>query len=613
GKCVSGDTLVPLDDGNLVPIEDLYEGAKLNNKESPVEDGYIINNPSLSVFSVNPYSLKIEKIRAQNIWKLKKDKLMRVILENGQEIKVTPEHPFFVLKPGNIIQKRADLVSPEDYLMIPKFVKIENKSHIRLELLSKIGSRKLFVKSEAIVEEAYCLMRKTFGSLEKAYQEMIDDAAWMTFRYSWKSNNVLPSTIILKLAEMNSTFAEKVESEKFSIKVGGRPIMFPEINQDFYEWLGLFYAEGHMDPKYVEFTNSEEWLLNRFSDLTKNIFCINNIVIKPDIRHPHIKNVIAANTSLVYFVEKALEIPKYKKSSHMRLPGWILQGSDDLIASFLRAYWEGDGSAELSHRVLEATTASERFARQHYLMLLRFGIIASIGKKDINGKHYYRVSVVGKDKLKTFQNSIGFLGIEKQKKLENLIAMNSQFERTELIPMQSEYLKNLRLSSGILQQDLANLLNIGPSLLSQYELGYYQVSIPIERIAELSIKLSSPFLETLASADVRWVKVRKIEEVINGEEWVYDFTIPGYHNFVANNFIVHNTTTLAKLANKLKKYNPVLAAADTFRAASIEQLEEHGRRLDMRVVKHTYGSDAAAVIFDAKKHAEATGSKLVLA
>lgn len=76
---------------------------------------------------------------------------------------------------------------------------------------------------------------------------------------------------------------------------------------------------------------------------------------------------------------------------------------------------------------------------------------------------------------------------------------------------------------------------------------------------------------------------------------------------------VGKTTNLCKLAYKLKEFNPVLAAADTFRAASIEQLEEHGKRLGLRVVKHSYGSDAAAVIFDAKKHAAATGSKLVLA
>ncbi|MBI4170115.1 MAG: signal recognition particle-docking protein FtsY [Candidatus Aenigmarchaeota archaeon] len=73
------------------------------------------------------------------------------------------------------------------------------------------------------------------------------------------------------------------------------------------------------------------------------------------------------------------------------------------------------------------------------------------------------------------------------------------------------------------------------------------------------------------------------------------------------------TTTLAKFGQKFKKYNPVLAAGDTFRAASIEQLEEHGKKLDIEVVKHKYGADSAAVIFDARKHAQAIGSQLVLA
>ena len=76
---------------------------------------------------------------------------------------------------------------------------------------------------------------------------------------------------------------------------------------------------------------------------------------------------------------------------------------------------------------------------------------------------------------------------------------------------------------------------------------------------------------------------------------------------------VGKTTNLSKIANMLREYKPVLAAGDTFRAASIEQLEEHGRRLGMKVIKHTYGSDSAAVVFDAVKHANASGSRVVLA
>ncbi|MBL7160634.1 MAG: signal recognition particle-docking protein FtsY [Candidatus Aenigmarchaeota archaeon] len=75
------------------------------------------------------------------------------------------------------------------------------------------------------------------------------------------------------------------------------------------------------------------------------------------------------------------------------------------------------------------------------------------------------------------------------------------------------------------------------------------------------------------------------------------------------------TTSTAKVAHHLQNQGKkvVLAAADTFRAASIEQLEVHGKKLKAKVIKHQYGSDAAAVVFDAKKHAKANKIDYVLA
>ena len=66
------------------------------------------------------------------------------------------------------------------------------------------------------------------------------------------------------------------------------------------------------------------------------------------------------------------------------------------------------------------------------------------------------------------------------------------------------------------------------------------------------------------------------------------------------------TTTVAKIAEQLKGKNipSVMAAADTFRAASIEQLEKHGERIGVKVISHDYGSDPASVGFDAIKYAK---------
>jgi fused signal recognition particle receptor len=74
------------------------------------------------------------------------------------------------------------------------------------------------------------------------------------------------------------------------------------------------------------------------------------------------------------------------------------------------------------------------------------------------------------------------------------------------------------------------------------------------------------------------------------------------------------TTTIAKVAQFFgdKGYSVVLAGADTYRAGSIEQLEEHGKRLGMRVIKSKYGGDPAAVAFDAVSHAKSHGINVVL-
>jgi fused signal recognition particle receptor len=74
------------------------------------------------------------------------------------------------------------------------------------------------------------------------------------------------------------------------------------------------------------------------------------------------------------------------------------------------------------------------------------------------------------------------------------------------------------------------------------------------------------------------------------------------------------TTTIAKIAKMLKdnKLSCVMAAADTFRAAAIDQLQKHADNLNIKLIKHDYGSDAAAVAFDAVKHAKAKNIDVVL-
>ena len=90
----------------------------------------------------------------------------------------------------------------------------------------------------------------------------------------------------------------------------------------------------------------------------------------------------------------------------------------------------------------------------------------------------------------------------------------------------------------------------------------------------------------------------------SNESSLDDFTVPPAHKphviMVVGVNGVGKTTTIGKMAAQFKKAGNkvVLGAADTFRAAAIEQLEEWGRRADVPVIKQKIGADPASVAFD---------------
>lgn len=77
---------------------------------------------------------------------------------------------------------------------------------------------------------------------------------------------------------------------------------------------------------------------------------------------------------------------------------------------------------------------------------------------------------------------------------------------------------------------------------------------------------------------------------------------------------VGKTTTIGKLASRLKDEGKsvLLCAADTFRAAAIQQLEVWAQRADVELVRHAEGSDPAAVVFDALQAGKARGRDVII-
>ena len=113
--------------------------------------------------------------------------------------------------------------------------------------------------------------------------------------------------------------------------------------------------------------------------------------------------------------------------------------------------------------------------------------------------------------------------------------------------------------------------------------------------------------------EIRRLLKNVIAEMIAGDSSLLLNTKPSVILVIGVNG-VGKTTTIGKLAARLKAEgkNVVLGAADTFRAAAIEQLEVWGQRAGVHIVKGVEGSDPAAVVFDTIASAKAKGADVII-
>ena len=112
---------------------------------------------------------------------------------------------------------------------------------------------------------------------------------------------------------------------------------------------------------------------------------------------------------------------------------------------------------------------------------------------------------------------------------------------------------------------------------------------------------------------VRGLLVETVAEMLRGGQELRLTTKPSVILVIGVNG-VGKTTTIGKLAARFRTEGKkvVLGAADTFRAAAIEQLEIWAERAGADIVKHTQGADPAAVVFDSIAAAKARGADVVI-
>lgn len=158
-------------------------------------------------------------------------------------------------------------------------------------------------------------------------------------------------------------------------------------------------------------------------------------------------------------------------------------------------------------------------------------------------------------------------------------------------------------------------------LLWQLELALLEADVALEVVEEIKRKIARelagmPRKEAREAVEASLKEA--IRDILQRSEGDFLAALEGKEKPYVIMFVGVNgsgkTTSIAKMAHYLLKkgYSCVMAAGDTFRAGAIEQLELHAERLGVKLIKHDFGADPAAVAYDAIEHAKAKHKDFVL-
>lgn len=224
------------------------------------------------------------------------------------------------------------------------------------------------------------------------------------------------------------------------------------------------------------------------------------------------------------------------------IPAPIFKLADAQAALFLRHLWATDGNISRASSgrgfVIFYASTSRTLVEQVQHLLLRFEIQSTIW---INRKTGYRptfhLHIQGRDDQFKFLDAIGVFGAKEKfaREAQSVLANIPANPNYDVVPKQVwEIVESARAARGRSLRELHHRLGWAHDGTNRRKQG-----ISRTRLNHIINTLPDARLEALATSDIYWDEIVAITE--QGEEDVFDATVPGLHNFVANDFIVHNS------------------------------------------------------------------------
>jgi intein/homing endonuclease len=513
--------------------------------------------------SFNSKNYSIETKEIIEISKHKEEFINKITLDDNSTIRITNDHNCFRLDNCELNLVPTKDLKVGDYLPLSNNVPIPKNQLRFLNLLDyntnyKLNISHLIKKQYKYVDKIKDFLKGEFKAYNWKFDQIINETSERGI--TLEQTQGLLSRLGLNLRDVN---------KYIRIITKGRDSLNPliKIDNNFLTFTGLYISEGHCTDRYILISNSDRTL----QKICKEFFNAYNL------------NYNQRNgNDVVYFSKPFSNFFKTlgKTASEKRITDFFYNLSNEDLAVFLRALFDGDGGVEKNRVVY--TSASKELVYDIKSLLLRFGIISRIRKKKVLynysknypiEKEYFVLTIYGRKNLIKFKNNISFsLNHKKEKLSENIVEKGNT--NVDIFPNCSDYVINLRKKLDFTQKQLADQIGCARSHITQIEQDKRSPSKDLfKRIIELDPKNESN--QNLLNFNFR--RIIKIERVQSTNGYVYDISVKDNENFFAGygNIFVHNTFTIAKVIEQIQKSTLVISHNKTLAAQLYQEFKEY--------------------------------------
>ncbi|MFH1256331.1 MAG: LAGLIDADG family homing endonuclease [Candidatus Diapherotrites archaeon] len=302
-------------------------------------------------------------------------------------------------------------------------------------------------------------------------------------------------------------------------------------SQDFFtkelaQITGYFLGDGHAEERCIRFKDARKEVLEEYAALFEKLYGINCGITPVSKKNCHQLNVNS---------KELAELFRHLKATGLDLAA---KSPNNVLAQFIKGFFDAEGSVDKKIRRISFSQKDTKVLQKLQLLLKRFGInsrIRTCGKKRPNNL----LELFSTDVVK-FALSIGLTAPDKKALLEKWVKEFDERKSKTIVPIERNALKAaLKKEFGFFSKALKPRPYRHTTVC---ELERVMACLNQKQTLSMEGMKTRQFIENILNNDVFFEKVRETRKVKN-EKPLYDISVPGMENYIANGFIVHNSKT----------------------------------------------------------------------